>query len=125
MNYPKRGCLSEDGKYYTHTDGTVWLYLGQPTPNRGKCVVCKWRARGTKCGAERPSGCNYRQVAGAYVLSDEEQSACDMARKQIYRCAYMARLVNCKNCEFFKAKKCDARLFLAAHQQPDAWEVKP
>lgn len=28
MNYPKRGQMSEDCKYYTHTDGSVQADVG-------------------------------------------------------------------------------------------------
>lgn len=59
---------------------------------------------------------------GAYVPTDEEREACDMARKMIALCSDMA---DCNYCLHVEKKSCPARAYLAKHGDPNAWEVKP
>jgi len=71
-------------------------------------------------------------VKGAYVPSDEERAACDMARAMIRMCGYFRGLAipaqsrqSCGRCSDLSNKSCPARVFLAELHQTDAWEVKP
>lgn len=97
-DYPRRGKMSKDGKYYTSTNGNVYEF--------GK-----------------------RKIEGAYVPTDEESEACDMARAAITKCekwhkhAMVETKCNC--CQYFLNKDCPARAYLAEHGCADAWEVKP
>lgn len=90
-DYPSRGEMSKDGKYYTSTNGNVYEH--------GK-----------------------RKIEGAYVPTDEEREACDMAREMIALCSDMA---DCDYCLNFEKKSCPARAYMAAHGCAEAWEVKP
>lgn len=122
MNYPKRGEMSDDGKFYTHTDGSVHeTEIGRDNG----CHVCSVDKSNERCHAECGFSSHFRLVEGAYVPSDEEREACDMARHQISICNMRNNIVNCrKDCVWFVDKTCPARLYLAAHKQQDAWVVK-
>ena len=125
MNYPKRGCMSEDRKFYTHTDGSVH-HRAEPNPSEDSCSFCslEWLEHdGRPC-----ENCEHVMwiIPGEYVPSDEEREACDMAREAIKKCvAHYAWLSGCKSCTWFIGKTCDTRKYLSAHHQPDAWDVKP
>ena len=106
MNYPKRGCRSKDLKTITYYNGKVAVF----------------------CETEK----KWKIIKGAYVPSDEEREACDMARAMIHMCGYFRGLAipaqsrqACGRCSDLSNKSCPARLYLAAHKQPDAWEIKP
>ena len=115
MNYPKRGCISDDGKFYTHTDGRVF------TRNENACGV---RSCST-CSRELRKVC-MDIIKGAYVPSDEEREACYMARRAIKKCvAYYAWSSGCASCKWFIARTCDTRKYLESKHQPDAWEANP
>lgn len=117
MNYPKRGCISDDGKFYTHTDGRVF------TRNEN---ACGGRSCST-CSRELRKVC-MDIIEGSYVTSDEEREACDMARAAIEQCNVGFGTKGCLHgatCFFFVTSSCHLRMYLASKHQPDAWEVKP
>lgn len=126
MNYPKRGCMSEDGKYYTHTDGSVH----ERQLNTVGCASCS--LMNLTCGL-----CNdaltvhpWKQVSGAYVPTDEEREACEAMRAGIVRCSLNGTgFEGCKSviapCHLLTAKTCPLRAYLDSKKQPDAWEGKP
>jgi len=133
MNYPKRGQMSDDGKYYTHTDGSVH-HRAEPEPSTDSCSFCsvEWlEHEGKPC-----DNCKHVMwiVKGAYVPSDEERAACDMARQAIKRCDRFKRWYDeveggilphgCSLCSELKDRSCPARAYLASHGHQDAWEVK-
>ena len=127
MNYPKRGQVSDDGKYYTHTDGRVH-YRVERNPSEDTCSFCSvaWLAHdGKPCAT-----CEHAMliVEGAYVPSDEEREACEMARNMIAECyawiSGMMEAKDCSPCPNFADKSCPARKYPAAHGDEKAWEVK-
>lgn len=65
-----------------------------------------------------------RVSKGAYVQTDEEREACDMALKMIALCQEHVDLL-CNMCMHITHKTCPARAYLAAHGCANAWEVKP
>ena len=118
-DYPRRGEMSEDGNYYTHTDGSVHeVEIGVANG----CHVCSVGKTKNECYALCSWANHFRLVEGAYVQSDEEREACDMARKMIALCSDMA---DCNYCLHIEKKSCPARAYLAEHGCADAWEVKP
>lgn len=121
MNYPKRGQMSEDGKYYTHTDGSVHVV----NKNSKSCSGCSLeKVDGCRCS----KGYAWTLVWGAYVQTDEVQAACEMAREMIKKCCSIHVIAGggcCNWCVSWFEKSCPARAYLAAHGQTDAWEVKP
>jgi len=127
MKYPKRGCISKNGKYYTHTDGGVHMFLYKNSDGL-KCV-CKLPCYvGHVCNNVPLTCTHWKIIEGAYVPSDEELIACDMAREMIYRCAAfryelkMGKEDNpCFNCLYSKDKSCPARKYIGSKKQPDAW----
>ena len=86
MNYPKRGRKSGEGKYYTHTDGSVHD-LGHPKDHVSACKGCSLVSacnetsleKGLLCGQRGP----YQKIEGAYVPTDEEQAACINGWKEV------------------------------------------
>ena len=121
--YPARGMMRDGGLIYTHVNGTVHeKRLGFGGYNRGKCAVCKYNRDGS-CIAVPPQGCGWRQIEGAYVPSDCELEACDMARKAIVMCSVRDDS-ECDGCYEFHNKLCHLRKYLAAHGDDQAWEVK-
>lgn len=123
MNYPKRGEMSEDGKYYTHTDGSVHEVTDT------NCQACSAFTHDF-CKTLRVCTSGWQVVEGAHVPSAEEQEACDMARAMIYRCScYRYELLHgcdakpCNSCSLFTSKSCPARAYLASHGDANAWEV--
>lgn len=121
MNYPKRGQMSDDGNYYTHTDGRVFK------SSVDDCRDCDMADESVHdlCGPLCHNG--WSRAEGAYVTTDEEQAACDMARAMIKKCCSIHVIAGggcCNWCVSWFEKSCPARAYLAAHGQPDAWEVK-
>ena len=133
MTYPKRGEMSEDGKFYTHTDGTVNSF----DTSTGFCNECVFV--GVNCSKEVPAKCQggvFKRIEGAYVPSTEEQEACDMARAMIVNCGdyrYWSKPPDvrtsdhdkhhCVGCVELTERKCPARAYLAAHGDAHAWET--
>ena len=132
MNYPKRGELSDDGKYYTHTDGSVHERVSFNGCNR--CSLDEYcdTQELPPCGEIGCANTMFSRAPEAYVPSDEEQSACVMARAMINNC-HRSRSrwhgVGCEDCVkctgAITSTSCEARVWLAKYHQPDAWEVKP
>ncbi len=128
MTYPKRGEMSEDGKFYTHTDGSVHEKLIVPSEGWRMCVNCSFFVD-YDCESGRVAPCTeatiFKRIDGAYVLSAEEQEACDMARAMIVVCMNDYRVeASCNGCGQLSEKTCPARAYLAAHGDANAWEVK-
>lgn len=133
QNYPARGKMSEDGKYYTHTDGSVHerVEYADDVHVCDDCSLVDLTGMVTEIGCARcefPKKCQWKHVAGAYVPTDEEREACDMARAMIKLCPQSPLIEDaehCVGCPYLKDKDCPARGYLAAHHQQDAWEVNP
>ena len=120
---PKRGEWDADRMVYTHTDGSVH----RRDNSRDSCHVC---SLGDKV-AQFPCGVDCRdgvlvEVKSAYVPSDPEQKACDMARRMIDQCQHF-RNHRCDQpfavCPRWASSDCPARRYLADMKQPDAWLV--
>lgn len=124
MNYPARGETSEDGRYYTHTDGAVH----ERVPFEG-CRKCSLfgaaQCVNVSCG-DLINGkmAMFKLVEGAYVQTAEETEACDMAWKMIAVCGPHDAFTPCGSCKLFTEKLCPARAYLAKHGDATAWEVK-
>ena len=108
--------------------GVVTHRRGQPciaTPNKSpdsEMVEWTWRTRAEAAEAEVDE-----LTAERDALKQVEQSACDMARAMIERCqAKHGNPCDCLRvmCADWVSASCPARVFLAEHDQPDAWEVK-
>lgn len=139
MNYPKRGEMSEDGKYYTHTDGSVHNRIERKLSEYCGDKPCSLYDKEGDCPPYvNYEPCRYSLVKGAYVPSAEEQEACDMARAAIQNCSthyYWSRpmdirtcehnMNHCHSCSCLTAKSCPSRAYLAAHGDANAWEVMP
>lgn len=125
--WPKRGETSEDGKYYTHTDGRVYEILRSTLGSWETCALCSFK---TECRGGRVVDCGhlqyFRVIEGVFVISDAEQKACDMARAMIKTCAggTFCAGADCWFCICLEKGTCPARSYLADMKQPDAWEVK-
>lgn len=120
--YPPRGEMSADGRQYTHTDGSVheqqFYVVG--------CKECSLMNLTCHLCNDGSTTHPWRLVDGAYVTSDEEREACDMARDAIRACDLMSSIgtpLLCRGCPKLSDKSCPARLYLAKHGDPDAWEV--
>jgi hypothetical protein len=122
MNYPKRGQMSEDGKVYTHTNGSVHKRFFELSA----CDKCSLQK--DACGeAECISG-HFEKIEGAYVPTDEEREACDMAHKAIGVCSCRT-VTGCEypselTCHSLIGKECVLRKYLADHGDAKAWEAK-
>jgi len=123
QQYPRRGQLSEDGKLYTHMDGSVYEKVSESHV----CSVADCK----KC-SNVPFYCmRWSRIEVAYVQTEEERDACDMARNMIEQCSYFRGLAipahsrqSCGRCSYLSNKVCPAREYLAKHGCSDAWEVK-
>lgn len=124
MNYPARGESSADGRYYTHTDGTVHERV--PLTLCSKCSMFLADCSDIDCGFIGNHHAMLRLVSGAYVPSAETSEACDMARAMIAKCerGWKQTYLPCASCGSYADKSCPARAYLAKHGAADAWEVK-
>lgn len=129
--HPARGEMSADGKFYTHTDGTVHERITWPSDGWRMCPHCSFAKHG--CDGGRVAPCSetsvFRRIEGAYVYSADEQAACDMARAMIVVCGALYsenydHCGACNGCFRLEEKSCPARSYLAAHGDASAWEVK-
>lgn len=131
MNYPKRGEMSDDGRFYTHTDGSVHERLIVPSEGWRMCVNCSFFVD-YDCESGRVAPCTeatiFKRIEGAYVTSAEEQEACDMARSMIVKCGG-PESTRCLYygggylCDDITNKSCPARAYLASHGDAHAWET--
>lgn len=130
QEYPARGKMSADGKYYTHADGSVHVEVrGECAPGEcgsNECSDCSVAAKDGRCRADCTFETHYEIVEGAYVQTDEEREACDMARKMIEICCQAAYASDdtCNGCAYLDDQDCPARAYLAKHGDATAWEVK-
>lgn len=129
--YPARGQMSDDGKVYTDKDGAVHEVTDT---NWQDCTGCTHDFCGPSLGCKG----GWHRIKGAYVPSSEEVAACDMARAMIEYCEDFRSLWECGEnhsptigrpsgcicCPKFANKSCPARVYLAAHGDATAWEVK-
>jgi len=138
--YPERGKVSEDGKFYTHVDGSVH----ENTHDFGGdnvCAVCSLNDHSdtTTCFVD----CNlaggsafWRKIEGAYVPSPEEREAYEAMREMIGECSGRQKFIDipfhkdinlhgCATCNMFPDKSCPARLYLSKHGDEKAWSVTP
>ena len=113
-NYPKRGQKSDDGRYYTHTDGSVHEIIDYT-----ECATCSVFS-GDDCDFVCPKNKQFRLIKGACFPNDEVKEACDKMREMIQTCQENGR--DCVDCGRFQRREdCPARLYLAKHKQEDAW----
>lgn len=127
MIYPKRGEMSEDGKFYTHTDGSVHACSGQNAWTRTcECEDCSVLRFCHATAGLLGDRCGWSLVRDASP-SDDEQEACDMARHCIDICKQYRSYSydDCKTCPHVTNRTCPARAYLAAHGDANAWEVTP
>jgi len=124
--WPERGQMSEDGKYYTHTDGRLVVIK-----KTEYCLTCFLRSE-CDCGRLFVT-CRYAAlsvVEGPYVPSADERVAEAAMRAHIIVCAGWTG-VPCDGggdadiqCDMFKNRTCHLRRYLAdVIRDPKAWEV--
>lgn len=128
QNYPARGKMSADGRYYTHTDGSVHVQKKEVSKTCAGCSVAKCEGF---CLANCTFETRFALVEGAHVSTAEESEACQMAREAICLCGNfrgLALLVrsrqSCARCSWLADKRCPARAYLDKHGDPNAWEVQ-
>lgn len=132
--WPARGEMSEDGRYYTHTDGSVHELVDTNLRDWEMCSPCSMflRCDRSSCSEICTDTHNMRLVHDAYVQSDDELAACEAMRGMIARCSKRSGggalgfdTVGCKWCEYSdkNVHGCPARAWLARCGQADAWEV--
>lgn len=125
--YPPRGQMSADGKYYTHTNGSVHVLV---EGKENGCNVCSMCSDFEGCRAACTNRTHCELAEGAHGPSEDDdgavREACDMARDAIRACDLMSSMgtpLLCRGCPKLSDKSCPARLYLAKHGDPDAWEV--
>lgn len=123
--YPKRGHMSEDGKVYTDCKGGVHERVADMKQSNllmcpGACSLLAVDDFYPRDHNEE-SICRWTLIEGAYVPSDCELEACEMARAMIEQCVFSGG--DCSDCGAFTDQNCPARVYLAAHGDAQAWEV--
>lgn len=138
--YPARGEMSADGKFYTHTDGTVHKHTPytagyfESGPSRSPCDSCSMLDDGVCQCVDIYCSCvggYFELVSGAYVPTEAEAAiteACEMARAMVKQCSYYRALAKsfrvrnaCESCSDRTNRTCPARRYLAKHGATDAW----
>lgn len=131
QQWPERGQMSDDGKYYTHTDGFVYHRVPRDKDSFcGKCVWSRERKNCMACANPIANGCAWEVVEGPYVPSADQRVAETAMRAHIIVCAGWTG-VPCDGggdadiqCDMFKNRTCHLRRYLAdVIRDPKAWEV--
>lgn len=121
QQWPERGQMSEDGKYYTHTDGRLVVIK-----KTEYCLTCFLRS---ECDRGRLFvTCRYAAlsvVEGPYVPSADQRVAEAAMRAMIAMCPGRDKDLNtCHGKGCFDLQTCPLRRYLSDElHDPKAWEV--
>lgn len=121
--WPARGQMSTDEKYYTDHEGRVHEY--SPMSEEYACARCSLYALPCSHLNDREP-CGFRLIEGAYVPSADERVAEKVMRAMIAMCPGRDKDLNtCHGKGCFDLQTCPLRRYLSDElHDPKAWEVE-